>query len=146
MKNWLLELYRDTLSWWQPRVWLRQWLGVVDYTGELKRIEFRVDQVNFARGKDKLDAESKETELRQEFETALQSFQDQITELKAPDGPLATKKAPEPEPPAVMPGFRRFSTRKREYEAAHAVPLQTEVGKQIETNNKLIASGTRKPE
>jgi hypothetical protein len=85
-------------------------------------------------------------DLRRFVSEQVQSLQQQIDALTAFDGPLAKsdKKSPEPQPSQIMPGHVRFTDRKRRYEWEKRKPLETETGKQIAENERLINSGTRK--
>jgi hypothetical protein len=147
MREWFLQLYSDATYRWQPRKWLRAWLGIEDpiSTQDLKNA---VDETFRAICQPIIDRLAKlEAEVRgleQSLSDTAQGLQMQITELGAPSGPIATKKPSDPEPAMVMPGHIRFSDRKHQYEASKRKPLTTPAGEQIEANSRLIASGTRR--
>lgn len=117
------------------------------------RLAERIDKVEtgqgaLAKGLEQINAAltTGDERLRGELEGIADNLQAQIVEL----GKLPLDAAPKPKEvdgkTQIDPGFRRFTSRKKDWERAHAQPKTTETGKQIEENHRLIASGTRKTE
>jgi hypothetical protein len=166
---------RDQVLWLlsMPRQWLRNWLGVAAYEQEIQNgfAELRTRLQNDERDNERLAKDLNESEhgLYEKLETLEagqngleregkrlegliretgEGLQAQIVELGSVNGPLVNpaKLTAENKPQQIDPGFRRFTSRKKDWEAAHRKPLEAPAAKQIEENSRLIASGTRKPE
>lgn len=126
---------------------IERWLGLDVLHLAQRRAEFKMDELLAQLANDKMEHSSflqKESEKQAEKHAeTLQAMQDQIDALGR-DTTAPTPKAEAEEKSNVMPGFVRFSQRKRNWINEHRKPVMTSTGKQIEENNRLIASGQRK--
>jgi hypothetical protein len=146
------------------RQWFRNWLGIkpelqlVDaqehwtLCDDVKRLDSdlgacgeRINQLQESFRT--LDAgmtalNEKDLALERQIGESIQALQIQLTEFNRQLPKITI--GPDPAEVEIMGGHRRFSDRKKDYEAKHRKPVLTETAKQIADNQRKIASGERK--
>lgn len=150
MTNPLQHLWSDISASLRLQYHLREWLGINVESERISKVQreltSRIDKINQLGNEAKLEATAlvgEEGNARSiQIAIAVQSLQLQIDELSNKGVPDAKQENTPSNP--IMAGHTRFTDRKRQYEISKRKPLETETGKQIAENTRLIASGTRK--